>query len=174
MKEKATEIEALEPILEPIIEEIPESGDSSLTSVTDLAESTKSMVPKIEVPPECKPLIEDKQLTDLYDEILTNSRDDRKEVSDLIDNLKDMVINDGDSTSATKEALVNLIKIKADNTDKLTKIADLWNRSRGVNTMPRWLAAQQNNTFNIGNQPKKVLSMEEKRALIQRESDKVE
>ena len=64
-----------------------------------------------------------------------------------------MVMNDGDATSSTKEALVNLIKIKSDMSDKMSKVADLMTRIKlkERDTFPKYLAAQQNNTINIGN-----------------------
>jgi len=62
-------------------------------------------------------------------------------------------MNDGDATSSTKEALVNLIKIKSDMSDKMSKVADLMTRIKlkERDTFPKYLAAQQNNTINIGN-----------------------
>jgi hypothetical protein len=58
-----------------------------------------------------------------------------------------MVINDGDASSASKEAIVNLMKIKSDTADKMSKVADLMTRIKlkDKDTFPRYLAAQQNN-----------------------------
>lgn len=58
-----------------------------------------------------------------------------------------MVINDGDASSASKEAIVNLVKIKSDTADKMSKVADLMTRIKlkDKDTFPRYLAAQQNN-----------------------------
>jgi hypothetical protein len=58
-----------------------------------------------------------------------------------------MVLNDGDASSASKEAIVNLLKIKSDTSDKMTKVADLMTRIKlkDKDTFPRYLAAQQNN-----------------------------
>jgi hypothetical protein len=64
-----------------------------------------------------------------------------------------MVINDGDATTSTKEALVNLIKTKVDLQDKMLKAADLMTRLKLKNTYaysgPHLNALQQNN-INIG------------------------
>ena len=59
----------------------------------------------------------------------------------------EMVINDGDASSASKEAIVNLIKIKSDTSDKMSKVADLMTRIKlkEKDTFPRYLSAQQNN-----------------------------
>lgn len=98
-------------------------------------------------------LISDTQYLGVLNEIMTNIRDDRKQVSDYIDNMADMVINDGDATTSSKEALVNLVKIKVDLQDKMLKAADLMTRIKLKNTYaysgPHLNAMQQNN-FNIG------------------------
>lgn len=86
-------------------------------------------------------LISDEALLGVYDEIMTNLRDDRKEISNVLDNFTEMVINGGDGTSASKEALVNLIKIKSDTADKMAKVADLMSRiyMNRKNTFPAYL-----------------------------------
>ena len=73
-------------------------------------------------------IISDNSLLSVYGEIMTNLRTDRDQVSDLVDAFSNMVLNDGDSSSASKEALVNLIKTKIDTSDKMSKIADLMTR----------------------------------------------
>lgn len=106
-------------------------------------------------------LVSDEQLVDVYNEVLDNIRQDRKQVEDFINNFADLVINEGDSTSASKEALVNLVKIKSDMSDKMSKIADLMTRIKlkDKDTFPRYLAASQNNTINInsGNTKRQLL-----------------
>jgi hypothetical protein len=96
-------------------------------------------------------IVSDEQLVGLYVEILDCIRDDRQQVSTFIDTVAEMVINDGDATSSSKEALVNLVKIKSDITDKMTKVADLMTRVKlkEKDTFPKYLAANQNNTINI-------------------------
>lgn len=98
-------------------------------------------------------LISDSQYLGVLDEIMNNIREDRKQVSDYIDNIADMVINDGDATTSSKEALVNFVKIKTDLSDKMLKAADLMTRLKLKNTYaysgPHLNAMQQNN-FNIG------------------------
>lgn len=73
-------------------------------------------------------LIEDETLLGVYGEILTNLREDREQVSELLDTFANMVVNDGDSSTASKEALVNLAKTKIDASDRMAKIADLMTR----------------------------------------------
>lgn len=97
-------------------------------------------------------LIGDEELLSDYNEVMNMIRDDRKQVSEFIDNMADMVINEGDATSASKEALVNFVKMKTDLADKMAKIVDLKTRIKlkERDTFPRYLAANQNNTINIG------------------------
>ena len=97
--------------------------------------------------PEKECIVKDEDVLDLYDEILQNCRKDRESVGEVLTNFLDMVLNDGDSSSASKEAIVNLIKIKSDVNDKMAKIADLRTRIKlkEKDTYPRYLAAQQNN-----------------------------
>jgi hypothetical protein len=69
--------------------------------------------------------ITDTDLHTIYAEILDDIRNDRSEIDSLLNNFVEMVLNEGDSSSASKEAIVNLIKTKSDLADKKTKIADL-------------------------------------------------
>jgi hypothetical protein len=79
-------------------------------------------------------LISDSQYLILLNEILSNIRDDRKQVSDYLDGFADMVINEGDATTSSKETLVNLVKTKVDLQDKMLKVADLMTRLKLKNT----------------------------------------
>lgn len=92
-------------------------------------------------------IVSDDNLVDLYEEILKNCREDRNGVDEILVNFVDMVMNEGDASSASKEAIVNLLKIKSDTSDKMSKIADLMTRIKlkERDTFPRYLAAQQNN-----------------------------
>lgn len=96
-------------------------------------------------------IIEDDQLLGVYDEILENCRKDREGIDEVLANFLDMVFNDGDSTSATKEGIVNLMKAKSDISDKMSKIADLMTRIKlkSKDTFPRYLAAHQHNNVKI-------------------------
>jgi hypothetical protein len=73
-------------------------------------------------------IVSDESLLGVYDEIMQNLRDDRNQVADLVNTFSNMVVNDGDSSTSSKEALVNLIKTKIDATDKMSRIADLMTR----------------------------------------------
>jgi hypothetical protein len=123
-------------------------------------EAAESMVPKMNVAltaslEQKEMLISDEQYMNLITGILTDIKEDRKQVSDYIDNFAEMVINEGDATTSSKEALINLVKIKTDLQDKMLKAADLMTRLKLKNTYaysgPHLNAMQQNN-FNIGSE----------------------
>ncbi len=107
-------------------------------------------------------LVSDDQLLGVYDEILNKIKSDRTQLDEVLDAFINMVINEGDSTTSSKEAVVNLIKIKSDQSDKMAKVADLMTRIKlkERDTFPRYLNAHQNNTININDQG-------QKRALLQ-------
>lgn len=98
-------------------------------------------------------IVSDKDLLGIYDEIIVNFRQDRNQVEDLIQTFSNMVVNDGDSSSSSKEALVNLVKAKIDATDKMSKIADLMTRIKlkQPDTYQPWMNKnkKETNTINI-------------------------
>jgi len=93
--------------------------------------------------------ITDQDLHVIYTEILTDLRSDRKEIDSLLHNFVEMVMNEGDSSSASKEAVVNLIKVKSDIADKKTKIADLMTTLRLKDKSVSKLTANQTNHIHI-------------------------
>ena len=103
------------------------------------------------VPKEKKCIIEDQKLLDLYDELLEQGREDRKQAQELVVNFVDMVVNDGDATSSSKEAMVALLKLKSDVTDKMAKIADLMTRHKlkERNTFQPYLANHTHTHSNV-------------------------
>jgi hypothetical protein len=116
-------------------------------------------------------IISDETLVGLYDEILNDLRKKDEEYSGYLSNIADMVINGGDATPASKEMLVGLAKVLSDIPDKKSKVADLMTRLklRERDTMPRWLAAKQNNNITIsdGGIKREILrkiELEEKKA----------
>ena len=93
--------------------------------------------------------ITDNDLLTIYSEIMTDLRSDRKEIDCLLNNFEEMVMNEGDSSSASKEAVVNLIKVKSDIADKKTKIADLMTTLRLKDKSVSKLTANQTNHIHI-------------------------
>lgn len=121
--------------------------------------------------PEKECIVKDEEVLDLYDEILQNCRKDRESVNDVLTNFLDMVMNDGDASSSSKEAIVNLLKINTDVNDKMAKIADLRTRIKlkEKDTYPRYLAAQQNNKVVIEGSKREMIKTINK--LAQRKKD---
>lgn len=151
----------MEKYKETKIVDLEEINNASLTANVNHEEITvedlDGMLPKMNVtvptnPIDATHLISDEKYMSILEGILSDIRDDRKQVSDYIDNFADMVINDGDATTSSKEALVNLVKVKTDLQDKMLKAADLMTRLKLKNTYaysgPHLNAMQQNN-FNM-------------------------
>jgi hypothetical protein len=107
--------------------------------------------------PEEKVLIPDEVWLDWCGEILNNLRQERQEVDEVKRSLVEMVINEGDSTSASKEAMTKMFEIKAGISEKMTRILDLATRvkMKEKDTFPKYLAAHQNNTINLGDSSSK-------------------
>jgi ABC-type transporter Mla subunit MlaD len=93
--------------------------------------------------------ITDQDLQNIYTEILDDLRSDRNEINALLNNFVEMVMNEGDSTSASKEAVVNLVKAKTDIADKKAKIADLMTTLRLKDKTVSKLTANQTNHIHI-------------------------
>lgn len=99
-------------------------------------------------------LVSDETLIGVYEEILDNLRSDRDQVSGLVDTFSNLVLNEGDASTSSKEALVNLVKTKIDAADRMAKIADLMTRVklRQPDTFQPWMAKgkdKSGNTINI-------------------------
>lgn len=111
---------------------------------------TMSVAPLPE-PPEEKCIVSDEVILGVFDEILNDIRDDRKLIDEHLGNVANMVFNEGDATSSTKEAFVNLVKLKSDQSDKKAKIAELMTRIKlkEKDTFPRYMAAHQHNNVTI-------------------------
>lgn len=125
----------------------------------ELSENTKDNIIKAEpILAEKKDqelsIISDDALLGVYGEIMENLRDDRKQVSSLVDTFSNMVLNDGDPSTSSKEALVNLLKTKIEASDKMARIADLMTRIKlkQPDTYQPWMGKGKEkggNTINI-------------------------
>lgn len=97
-----------------------------------------------------KEIVADDTIINLYGEILDMCRDDRKEIDGLLTNFVNMVINDGDASTSSKEALVNLMKMKSDISNNMTRVFDLLARIKMRDKSIPEVVAKQVNKFNIG------------------------
>lgn len=118
------------------------------------------------IEPERECIVGDQEILSLYDEILQDCRKDSLNVDEALANFLNMVMNDGDASSASKEAIVNLLKIKSDIADKKSKVADLMTRIKlkERDTYPRYLAAQQNNKVVIEGGQREIIKTIQKLA----------
>jgi hypothetical protein len=93
--------------------------------------------------------ISDEKLVGFYDEIHDDIKKTDIQIDNLLASFVNMVINEGDSTTASKEALVKLVELKQNSADKKAKIAELMTRLKVKDTYaysgPHLNALQQNN-----------------------------
>ena len=96
-------------------------------------------------------LVPDDRVIQYYEEAMECIKEDRLEAHDRYLDFADMAINEGDPSSATKEALVNLLKLKNDSVNQMIKILDLWTRMKMKDrtTSSQVYAYQQNNKYEI-------------------------
>ena len=101
------------------------------------------------MPPTGSPAVSDEDLLNLYNEILDDLRSDRNQVDDLLSSFVEMVINEGDGSSASKEALVNLAKLKSDIASSKGTVADLMTSLRLKDRQISKISANQTNNITI-------------------------
>lgn len=111
------------------------------------------------VPEQKQGLVTDEMLLGVYGEMLDLIRKDREETSDLLNQFLDMIMNEGDGSSAAKEAVVQLMKIKVDGVSNMKGVADLMTRvyAKDRDTFPKYLNSSQTNNISIGGDGKKDL-----------------
>lgn len=120
--------------------------------------------PLVEEKPE---IYKDEELKGLLEEGLNDIKNNEVELDKYINQFGDMINNDGDATSATKEAFVNLVNMKNALVDKKTKIAELIVRVKLKDPWPRYLTAKQT-TFNINTNEDNKNNKSNQRDAIQR------
>lgn len=142
--------------------------------------------PKMEIPVEIQtpvfapqslsqPMFEDEEMLGLCAEVLTNMRNDRKQLDSLISNFVEMVFNEGDSTTSSKEALVSLVANKTAMSDKQMKIVDVMAKFKlkEVAESPKSVTAKQENHYHFGGNRRSFLEQIDKNR-IQSEKKKKE
>jgi hypothetical protein len=127
--------------------------ESELEDLDKLIPAMNVTVPSAPAKQELDDLITDGVLLGLYGELLDMTRQDRVETAEYVNNFAEMIFNGGDSSNGSKEALVQLMKLKMDSSNNMTKIADLMTR---IKLKDRYTAdfapmnASQTNNINIG------------------------
>jgi hypothetical protein len=133
-----------EKVTEPIVQMIEEATENQLPQLN----VSMPMAPKKE---EEVILIKNETMIALYNEILDACREDRKDADGAFKTFLEMVVNEGDATSSSKEAMVQLLRVRVEATDKMTKVMDLLMRYvlKERDTFPRYLNANQENNITI-------------------------
>jgi len=133
--------------------------------IVPMNEEIKDLIPQMNVSTTVQEkeqcLIGDQELLSMYAEIMNNFREDRKEAQSCFGELKEMFLNQGDASTSTKEAMVNVLKIQTEITDKMSKIAELATRIKlkSPDTYKPYLNARQDNktTINISSTKRQLL-----------------
>lgn len=105
-----------------------------------------------------KPIVTVDEMQAFLKEAVGMVRDDRAETSEYIKNFADMILNEGDASGPTKEAFVQLVKMKQDAATNLTKLIELMMRpllKQSSESKP-WLNATQHNEIKISPRRKLV------------------
>lgn len=95
-------------------------------------------------------LISDEMLLGIYSEILDTIRQDRVETTDILNNFCEMVLNEGDGSAASKDAIVQLVKTKMDAADKMAKVAELMTRVKMRDRESKFITTPGGTVVNIG------------------------
>lgn len=123
-----------------------------------LEDATGNQLPQLNVSMPLAPkkdeevvLVKNETMINLYNEILEHCREDRKDADGAFKTFLEMVVNDGDATSSSKEAMVQLLRVRVEATDKMTKVMDLLMRYvlKDRDTFPKYLNANQENNITI-------------------------
>lgn len=122
-----------------------------------MEESVPHLSVNISQPPAKTEIVEANDITSICKEILSDIRTDGGEIDKAYCNFAEMVFNGGDPSTASKEALVNLLKLKADQVDKKSKVMELLLRAFLKDNSPKIVSATQNNEFRMDNPHRKML-----------------
>lgn len=110
-------------------------------------------------------LIADKLVMQLATNLLEEVESDKYDIEEIRDRFKDLIFNEGDSSSSSKEAITNLTKLKIDQTDKKIKLLELINKTKDKYRYK--LEANQTNNINIG-----MTKSEKYKKLLEKSEDK--
>ena len=94
-------------------------------------------------------LVPSAEVADYYGEIMSNLREDREQAQTVYEIFAEMVVNEGDPSAASKEAMISALKLRHDANDKSLKLLDLCTRMwlKDKNTSTEIYAYQQNNKY---------------------------
>lgn len=107
---------------------------------------------------ESKMLLPAEKVAGYYEEIMGNLRSDREQAQQVYEIFAEMVVNEGDPSAASKEAMINALKLRHDANDKSLKLLDLCTRMwlKDKSTSTEIYAYQQNNKYENNSQPQAI------------------
>ncbi len=145
--------------IERMIADVVEAED--LPEPPTMTVPTGAMAP---VPSSSQALFADDEIVGMCAEAMTNMRNDRKQLDSLIANLVEMVFNEGDSTTSSKEALVSLMTAKTNMSDKMMSIAELMAKFKlkEMGNAPKSVTASQENHYHFGGSRRSFLEQIER------------
>jgi hypothetical protein len=91
-------------------------------------------------------LIATEQVVELVKVVMGDIDVEKNEIQEAYVNFAEMVFNAGDATGASKEALVNLLKLKSDLIDKKTRMLEMMMKVYNKEG-PKTVIAHQHNDF---------------------------
>lgn len=93
-------------------------------------------------------LVQPEQIVSLVQTVMENIEGEKNEIQEAYVNFADMVFNSGDATSASKEALVNLLKLKSDLIDKKARMLEMMMKVYKTEG-PKTVTAHQHNDIHV-------------------------
>jgi hypothetical protein len=93
-------------------------------------------------------LVQPEEIVSLVKTVMTDIEGEKHEIQEALVNFSEMVFNAGDATSASKEALVNLLKLKSDLIDKKARMLEMMMKVYKTEG-PKTVTAHQHNDIYV-------------------------
>lgn len=106
-------------------------------------------------------IVQADQIVSLCQDVLSDIAVEKEEITNYQNNFSEMVFNAGDATSASKEALVNLSKLKSDLIDKKTRVMEMLLKAFQKDG-PKVVTAHQHNDIHISDKRKLFQELDRK------------
>jgi len=95
-------------------------------------------------------LVQADQIVGLVKNVMDDITVEKNEIQEAYTNFAEMVFNAGDATSASKEALVNLLKLKSDLIDKKARMLEMMMKVYNKEGQgPKTIVAHQHNDMHV-------------------------
>lgn len=127
----------------------------------------------INLPPEVTndfALVKQEEIVGLCKNIMEDINTEKNEIQEAYVNFAEMVFNAGDATSASKEALVNLLKLKSDLIDKKSRMMEVMMKAYNKEG-PKNITAHQHNDFHVHDK-RKLFADLDKKEIVKEKNEK--